>query len=213
MLHQEFSAYAQIIQLKPDSPELRGQNLVGALHDLIAEIRTSLVHQHYLKGRTDEQLEAHFAKGNPAFGALDQTGKLISCLLMSDLSDPENRDFHAEHYSEDNLVAGNWAVHTVGVHPAHTGHKLMAGMLNAMQRHVAESPQTFTTLIAKVADSNAPSRANFAAAGYAEIGHGHDRKGYDFTLFGVNATAELAPDLGIPFNTGHDITRPTAFGS
>ena len=213
MLNQEFSAYAQIIQLKPDSPELQGQNLVGALHDLIADIRQSLVHQHYLKGRTDEQLVAHFAKGNLAFGAIDQDGKLIACLLMSDLSDTENHDFYAEHYSADNLVAGNWAVHTVGVHPAHTGHKLMAGMLGAMQAHVAEAPEKFATLIAKVADSNEASRANFGAAGFTQIGGGHDSKGYDFTLFGVNASAELAPAFGMPFNTAHDVTRPTAFGS
>lgn len=215
MLKSAFTDYAQIIQIKPDSPELGGQDAVTALHSLIVDIRQDLDpgKKHYLKYRSPEQLEEHFAKGNLAWGAVDQQGNLVACLLLSDLSDAQNRAFNAEHYREENLTRGNWAVHTVGVKKEHTGHRLMAGLLNAVHEHTVRHPEIFGTLIAKVADTNSGSRANFWSAEFNESARGHDSKGYDYTLFSKTVRSDLALEMGMPFNGTDELNfANTAFG-
>ena len=92
MLSTLSSDYANIIQLHPTSSE----DVVKSLRILISDIRKSLPKgkEHFLKDRTEEQLIEHFAKGNLPFGAVKED-KLVSCALMSDLSDPHLREFNA----------------------------------------------------------------------------------------------------------------------
>lgn len=218
MLNHHFTDHATLIQLKADTLLATGQTAAEALHQLIVDIRETLPDskKHYLKYRSPEQIEAHFAKDYPVFAALSQDGELVACAMMSDLSDPEMADFNAAHYGSENLCTGNWALHTVGVLPSQRGQKLMKSLLSVIKSAVSEAPDKFQALFSKVADSNTHSQANFQAAGFATVGGGFDPKGYTYTRFGLNIVApQLAPDQEIDFNIAYvpDHTRPTAFGS
>ena len=206
MLSTLSSDYADIIQLQPTSSE----GIVKSLRILISDIRKSLPKgkEHFLKDRTEEQLIEHFAKGNLAFGAVKED-KLVSCALMSDLSDPHLREFNAMNYGEKNLKQGNWAVHTVGVHPDHTRRGLMKSTLNAVFAHA--SNHNYYNLIAKVADANGSSRAGFISAEFSQAAHGIDRAaGYPFTVFSREIAPALAPDRAMLLNVGHGASIPAS---
>jgi len=217
VLNQTFLDHAHLIQIKVNTVLPQRQHCAEALHDLIVSVREGLDagHKHYLKYRSVEQLQEHLEKGNLVFAAVSPQGKLIACALMSDLSDVSTMDFNAEHYGAENLAEGNWAIHTVGVHPDHVGNKLMARLLASIKTFVKEDPTRFSTLISKVADTNRPSRANFKAAGFEELSGGYDAKGYDYTRFALNVSPRLAPELEMDLNTSYvtDLARPVAFGS
>ncbi len=209
MLQQTFSDYAQIVQIKPDTPEWAGRNVPAELRELITVIRDSLdeTHKHYLKDRTVEQLERHFEKGNLAFGAVDGDGKLIGCVLLSALVHEVEGDFFTQTYGAANLVPGNWGLHTVGVHPKHGGHKLMQSMLAAVETHTTTNPEKFSALVAKVADTNTFSWTNFLNASFIPATQGQDPAGYDYTLYARQVQSDLAYEAGRPFNG----TNETAF--
>lgn len=199
MLNKTFSNYAHITQLQPKSVP----DTVPALRLLISDIRDALPgpQKHFLKDRTEEQLVWHFAKGNLAFGAM-KGDELIGCVLMSDLSDPEFQEFNAMNYGSENLTRGNWAVHTVGVHPDHMKRGLMKSMLDTVFAHAAA--RKYDNLIAKVADANASSRTGFLRADFVPSARGIDHAGgYPFTLFSRQVAPALAPEPAMPLNAGH----------